>query len=212
MHIDPASIEQDWYNTLSPQEQQRQQSLRGPRVPSRSNSLSKRVTFDEHIMVLGNISGLPLSLSPIPESFSYEDHQRAMMIDAQMIAQKLQQQEFDSNLRTMPPQPRSPSLVQSPASSPSSSCRSSICSVSSLSSVSSVSSVSSSSSRGSDSGAKKSRSASSRLASIFHTSPHRCNKDQQSIPRAMSDGEYQPGIHRRKSLIQRLGLKKNKTL
>ncbi|KAI1317783.1 hypothetical protein EDD11_007805 [Mortierella claussenii] len=277
MSIDLDLLDEQLYPNLVPvkkrqqQQQQKQQQHQyheynnsTSRTSSRSSngsssSSQKRVTFDEQVMVLGaaaqrsvhristvqchNISSsrsnssiidpsVPLSESPTrTTSFYFPVHA------SDHVLAEMRQEEAEHHMRAIAISKACsgvPIYFESPSSSPSNSCRSSICSVSSENSDRDIS-------------IKPARSASIRLASLFH--PHTTDRKTHShsksslVQRIMhphqhkreieqqqqqqqqqqqhdhgtlvrgdsissSDSEYQPGQHQRKTLIQRLGLKK----
>ncbi|KAF9915484.1 hypothetical protein BX616_006050 [Lobosporangium transversale] len=218
--------------------------------PSRSSSNgSKKVTFDEQVMVLGTAAQqgvtpistvgincfdafVPLSESPTGLSTVFNFSSLDRQVEATVLLKQMQREERAQYPHMARSYVGPPTIIfESPSSSRSSSCQSSIRSVSS-----------DSSDRESN---RPSRSTSARLAALFHphsadnNQSHGCSSNNNSNSRklvrriikrqinqrqagekmsmadpvttiSLSDSEYQPVQHQRKTLAQRLGLKKIK--
>ncbi|KAF9565937.1 hypothetical protein EC968_004003 [Mortierella alpina] len=197
MNIDADALDDQLYPKMLTQPQQYRQ---GSRSSSNSNtSTSKKVTFDEQVLVLehGAQRGLapifthgvidphmPLSESPTRSSFRHANPFQDQTISRKTVLAQMQQEEAEYHLRMAAAGSFSPVSYGSPSSSRSGSCRSSICSVSSDSS---------------DKDSKHARStASSRIAALFH--PHAQHRAGTDAAQSISEKKISGG----KNLVHRI--------
>ncbi|KAF9964957.1 hypothetical protein BGZ70_005665 [Mortierella alpina] len=176
MNIDADALDDQLYPKILTQPHQHRQGSRSNSNSSMStSSSSKKVTFDEQVLVLEHAdprglapiftSGIidphrPLSESPTRSSFHHAYLVQDPSTSRQAVLAQMQQEEAEYHLRMAAAGSFSPVSFGSPSSSRSGSCRSSICSVSSDSS---------------DKDSKHARSTtSSRIAALFH--PHAQNR------------------------------------
>jgi len=179
MNIDADALDDQLYPKMLTQPQQHRQGSRSSSNSSTSStsstSSSKKVTFDEQVLVLEHVDqrGLapiltsciidphkPLSESPTRSSFHHAQPFPDPSMSRKTVLAHMQQEEAEYHLRMAAAGSFSPVSFGSPSSSRSGSCRSSICSVSSDSS---------------DKDSKHARSTtSSRIAALFH--PHAQNR------------------------------------
>ncbi|KAF9984874.1 hypothetical protein BGZ75_003561 [Mortierella antarctica] len=183
MNIDADALDDQLYPKVLTQPQQYRQGSRSS--SNSSTSASKKVTFDEQVLVVEHAAAqrglaplfthgvidphMPLSESPTRSSFHHANVFHDQTMSRNTVLAQMQQEEAEYHLRMAAAGSFSPVSFGSPSSSRSGSCRSSICSVSSDSS---------------DKDSKHTRStASSRIAALFHPhTQHRAGADAaQSI-------------------------------